>query len=77
MMAAYAAISSASSDAVADGGAAGGGSPGDTPHSPVLGRSSSRGRSGDIVRSDLEERQAIATLQVIDLVKKMVEVRDE
>ena len=42
----------------------------------MLGRSSSRGRSGDIVRSDLEERQAIATLQVIDLIKKMVEVRE-
>ena len=61
---------------VLSGGGAGGSIPGDQPQSPVLGRSSSRGRSGDIVRSDLEERQAIATLQVIDLIKKMVEVRE-
>ena len=32
-------------------------------------------RSGDIVRSDYEEKQAIATLQAIELVKHMAEVR--
>ena len=46
----------------------------DPPNSPAIGRSSSRGGRADIVRSDLEERQAIATLNAIDLVKKMVEL---
>lgn len=41
------------------------------PTSPSMGR---RGRSGDIVRSDLEEKQAIATLQAIELVKHMVDL---
>lgn len=43
------------------------------PSSPSLGRVSSRGRA-DIVRSDLEERQAIATLNAVDAIKRMVEL---
>lgn len=45
------------------------------PTSPSLGRSSSRGRNRGIVRSDLEERIAIATLQAIESVKAMTKVR--
>ena len=45
------------------------------PTSPSLGRSS-RGRRG-VVRSDLEERLAIATLQAIESIKTMTKVREE
>lgn len=38
------------------------------------GRSTSRGRNADVVRSDYEEKQAIATLALMELVKKMLEV---
>lgn len=44
------------------------------PTSPSVGRVSSRGRR-DVVRSDLEERLAIATMQAIDALKKQTEVR--
>jgi len=43
------------------------------PTSPSVGRSGSRGRR-DVVRSDLEERLAIATMQAIDTVKTMTDV---
>ena len=44
------------------------------PLGSPLARTTSRARSGDIVRSDYEEKQAIATLQAIELVKHMTDV---
>lgn len=46
----------------------------DLPTSPSLGRSASRGLRADIVRSDLEERQAIAVLNAVDALKHMVDL---
>ncbi|PRW20913.1 hypothetical protein C2E21_8607 [Chlorella sorokiniana] len=43
------------------------------PLSPTA-RTTSRGRSGDYIRSDWEEKQAIATLQAIELVKHCCEL---
>lgn len=46
------------------------------PMSPTLGRTSSRGgRNRGVVRSDLEERLAIATLQAVESIKSMTKVR--
>jgi hypothetical protein len=47
------------------------------PISPTFsggGRTGARGRSGDIVRSDLEEKMAIMTLQAIELVRHMCDL---
>lgn len=44
------------------------------PLGSPMARTLSRGRSGDIVRSDIEERQAVATLQAIELVKHATHV---
>jgi len=47
------------------------------PMSPTFsggGRTGARGRSGDIVRSDLEEKMAIMTLQAIELVRHMCDL---
>ena len=54
-------------------GGPGGGAHAEPVGSP-LARSLSRGRSGDIVRSDYEERQAVAMLQAIELVKHATDV---
>ena len=48
------------------------------PLSPTTAtRTTSRGRSGDYIRSDYEEKQAIATLQAIELIKRYTEVRKD
>ncbi|KAL4451554.1 hypothetical protein ABPG75_007216 [Micractinium tetrahymenae] len=44
------------------------------PLSPTTARTTSRGRSGDYIRSDYEEKQAIAMLQAIELVKHCTEL---